>query len=425
MATSELLLLIALLLHEPLASVASPGFRVGLTHVDSARPFAFTERFHRAVRRSWHRREVLDAKMSSSRSGIAASVEWGDGEYLIDLAIGTPMLPITAVLDTGSDLTWTQCGPCFECLPQPSPYYDPSDSSTFAVLPCPCPSCTGIPTRCTLRRCHYNVTYEDGTISLGFLATEALTFGRNTSVAGFTFGCSTRNTGSLSNSTGIVGMGRGPLSLPSQLHPSKFSYCLTPFNSSATGHLFLGSMADLGGGFVHSTPIVLSPNNYSSSSFYYLSLQGISVGHTLLPIPNTTFQLKADGSGGLIVDSGSSVTSLEEAGYDILRKELISLVHLPVANQTSTGLDLCFSLPPGSSSPPAMPDMIFHFDGADMTIPPSNYMYSDFEQGLFCLVITRTTGTSVLGNYQQQNLHVLFDLDSDVLSFVPAMCDGL
>ncbi|RZR90215.1 hypothetical protein BHM03_00018062 [Ensete ventricosum] len=220
-------------------------------------------------------------------------------------------------------------------------------------------------------------------------------------------------------------MGRGPLSLPSQLHPSKFSYCLAPFNSSTISHLFLGSIADLGSCFVHSTPIVLSSNNYPFSSFYYLSLQGISVGDTLLPIPNETFQIKADGSGGLIVDTGTVPTYLEEAGYDILRKELISRVDLPVANQTYIGLDLCFSLPPGSSSPPAMPDMIFHFDGADMTIPPQNYMSYGFEEGLFCFMITGMTGLSVLGNYQQQNLHVLFDLDADVLSFVPAMCDGL
>ncbi|RWV83919.1 hypothetical protein GW17_00054412 [Ensete ventricosum] len=376
MATRVLLFLLALLLHDPLASVAVRGFPVRLR--DSRRLLSFAERFLHRLWRSQHRKQVLEAMLNS---GIAASVEWGAGEYLIDLAIGTAMLPITAVLSTGSDLIWTQCGQCHD--------------------------------------------YEGGTNSLGILANETLTFGGKTPFAGITFGCGTENTGSLSNSTGIVGMGRGPLSLPSQLHPSKFSYCFTPFNSSTISHLFLGSIADLGSCFVHSTPIVLSSNNYPFSSFYYLSLQGISVGDTLLPIPNETFQIKADGSGGLIVDTGTVPTYLEEAGYDILRKELISRVDLPVANQTYIGLDLCFSLPPGSSSPPAMPDMIFHFDGADMTIPPQNYMSYGFEEGLFCFMITGMTGLSVLGNYQQQNLHVLFDLDADVLSFVPAMCDGL
>jgi len=32
---------------------------------------------------------------------------------------------------------------------------------------------------------------------------------------------------------------------------------------------------------------------------------------------------------------------------------------------------------------------------------------------------------TIIGNYQQQNLHVLYDLVGNMLSFVPAQCNRL
>ena len=86
------------------------GFRADLVHVDSLMsPFSpgnisLTERLQRAIYRSKQR-----VKMD-----FGVSVKTGIREFLMNLAIGTPALSYSPILDTGSDLTWTQCFPCIE-----------------------------------------------------------------------------------------------------------------------------------------------------------------------------------------------------------------------------------------------------------------------------------------------------------------------
>ena len=134
----------------------------------------------------------------------------------------------------------------------------------------------------------------------------------------------------------------------------------------------------------------------------------------------------ADGSGGLIIDSGTTITSLANAAYQQVRAAVKSLVTLPaIDGSDSTGLDLCFALPSPTSAPPAMPSMTLHFDGADMVLPAESYMISG--SGVWCLAMrSQMDGAmSTLGNYQQQNMHILYDVRKETLSFAPAKCSTL
>ena len=67
-------------------------------------------------------------------------------------------------------------------------------------------------------------------------------------------------------------------------------------------------------------------------------------------------------------------------------------------------------------------------EGATLELPRENYMF-EFEDaggGSFtCLVINTWDDLTIIGNYQQQNLHVLYDLVGNMLSFVPAQCNRL
>ena len=82
---------------------------------------------------------------------------------------------------------------------------------------------------------------------------------------------------------------------------------------------------------------------------------------------------------------------------------------------------------PSSTSvpPPAMPSMTLYFDGADMVLPAESYMIA--ESGLWCLAMQNQTYgvTNILGVYQQQNMHILFDVRKKRLSFAPAKCSTL
>jgi hypothetical protein len=52
----------------------------------------------------------------------------------------------------------------------------------------------------------------------------------------------------------------------------------------------------------------------------------------------------------------------------------------------------------------------------------------DSDSSLWCLAMQNQTDTgvvSILGNYQQQNMHILYDVGKETLSFAPAKCSTL
>lgn len=186
----------------------------------------------------------------------------------------------------------------------------------------------------------------------------------------------------------------------------------------------IGSLASLGGAAAQSTPLLQNPDP-NKKSFYYLSLQGISVGSTLLPVPSSVFALNSDGSGGTIIDSGTTYTGLQHQAHEALKQEFQSQVGLPVADGSRTPFDLCFSYPSDAPPQASIPELVFHFDGADMELPLRNYMIGYVDLGLLCLAMLETDGISILGGFQQQNMHVLYDLSGNALSFAAAQCDQL
>ncbi|CAN6183625.1 unnamed protein product [Urochloa humidicola] len=408
------------------------GVRVELTRIH-AHPGITATRFVRdALRRDMHRHTTRRLAAAASNATVSAPTRKNSpagGEYLMTLAIGTPPLRYPAIADTGSDLIWTQCAPCSaQCFKQPSPLYNPASSTTFRVSTCGGSSSAS--TACP----PYNYTYGTGWTA-GILGSETFTFGgsspaNHTRVSGVTFGCSNASSDDFKGSSGLVGLGRGAVSLVSQLGAGRFSYCLTPFqDSSSKSKLLIGPSASLegGAGVVGSTPFVANPATAPMNTYYYLNLKGISLGATALSIPAGAFSLKANGSGGLIIDSGTTFTSLADAAYQRIRAAVVSLVTLPTSadGSAATGFDLCFSLPSLKSAPPAMPSMTLHFDGADMVLPSDNYMMHD--SGVWCLAMQNQTDgeISILGNYQQQNMHILYDVGRETLSFAPTKCSTL
>ncbi|KAG6532720.1 aspartic proteinase nepenthesin-1-like [Zingiber officinale] len=351
----------------------------------------------------------------------------GGGSFLMELAIGTPTLSYSAIMDTGSDLIWTQCQPCLRCFSQLTPLYDPSRSSTYATLPCNASQCLSLPSftrTCAppASDCSYDYTYGDNSSTDGVLGTETFTFG-SVAVSEVAFGCSNNNNGSFDNSSGsgIVGMGRGNLSLVSQLGDGRFSYCLTSYGDNKTSPLLLGAMATLSEQ-AQSTPFVANPPSFPS--YYYLSLLGITVGDTELPIPNTTFSMTSNGTGGVIIDSGTTLTLLVDAAYEELKGAFESQMNLTAADGSALGLDICFTY--GGEEKVQGPRLVFHFEGADMNIPPENYIQADSSLSLQCVMVVRSNSTlSIFGNIMQQNMHVLYDLAGGMLSFEAEQCDQL
>ncbi|KAJ1700827.1 hypothetical protein LUZ63_000606 [Rhynchospora breviuscula] len=401
------------------------GARVELKYVDSTTDFSKSELIRRATHRSLQRVSKLVTLVPSNN--FSAACHASTASYVMDISIGTPPVLMSAILDTGSDLIWTQCNPCTACFAQPNPIFTPANSTTFSKIPCSASLCKSLAKSTCNSECDYEYSYGDGSSTKGFMGYETFSFGADNSVkfSGIGFGCGTNNIGATDNSSGIVGMGRGALSLVSQLNVSKFSYCFNSIHNKGSSILLLGSWANMTSNTSKSTPFMPNPHGSPMSSFYYLSLEGITVGETLLPIPPSVFQLTAEGSSGLIIDSGTTVTALEERAFIMVTRAFMSRIKLPQASGASLGLSLCFTLPDSGMKSVDIPKLIFHFDGADLDMPLENYIVEDTTNKLLCLGMVSTRGISILGNMQQQNMNILYDMEKGLLSFEPAVCSKL
>ena len=415
------------------------GLHMKLTHVDAKGNYTAEELVRRAVAAGMQRLACLDAAMAGGGGGggVGAPVRWATLQYVAEYLIGDPPQRAEALIDTGSDLVWTQCSTCLRkvCARQALPYYNSSASSTFAPVPCAARICAAnddIIHFCDLAAgCSVIAGYGAGVVA-GTLGTEAFAFQSGT--AELAFGCVTFTRivqGALHGASGLIGLGRGRLSLVSQTGATKFSYCLTPYfhNNGATGHLFVGASASLGGhGDVMTTQFVKGPKG---SPFYYLPLIGLTVGETRLPIPATVFDLRevAPGlfSGGVIIDSGSPFTSLVHDAYDALASELAARLNgsLVAPPPDADAGALCVARRDVGREVQAGE---FHFrGGADMAVPAESY-WAPVDKAAACMAIASAgpyRRQSVIGNYQQQNMRVLYDLANGDFSFQPADCSAL
>jgi hypothetical protein len=210
------------------------------------------------------------------------------------------------------DLNWVQCLPCEACYTTASAKFDPSKSGTYKTVGCASALCNDLPFKSCTTSCQYDYLYGDGSSTSGALSSDTVTIGTG-AVPNVAFGCGHSNLGSFAGAGGLVGLGQGPLSLISQLGgvtAKKFSYCLVPLGSAQTSPLFIGDSAIAAG--VAYTPLL---SNKINPTFYYAGVTGITVAGKKVNYPAGTFDIDASGQGGLILDSGTTLTYLETAAF--------------------------------------------------------------------------------------------------------------
>uniref|UniRef100_A0A803NV94 Peptidase A1 domain-containing protein n=1 Tax=Cannabis sativa TaxID=3483 RepID=A0A803NV94_CANSA len=364
---------------------------------------------------------------SGSGSGFSSSIisglTQGSGEYFTRLGVGTPPRYLYMVLDTGSDVVWLQCSPCKKCYTQADPIFDPVKSTTYGRIACGSPLCRKLDSPgCNQRKsCLYQVSYGDGSFTTGEFSTETLTF-RRTRVARVALGCGHDDEGLFVGAAGLLGLGRGRLSFPSQTgyrFNRKFSYCLVDRSASSkqSSSIVFGEAAV--SRTARFTPLLSNPK---LDTFYYLELLGISVGGTRVRgISASLFQLDGAGNGGVIIDSGTSVTRLTRPAYIALRDAFRSgAPNLKRAPEFSL-FDTCFDL--SGKSEVKVPTVVLHFRGADVSLPAANYLIPVDSSGTFCFAFAGTMGgLSIIGNIQQQGFRVVYDLAGSRVGFSPRGC---
>ncbi|CAL4940890.1 unnamed protein product [Urochloa decumbens] len=390
-----------------------------LTHVDAKGSYTVEERVRRAVAAS---RQRL-ASVRGGGGGVSAPVHWATQQYIAEYTVGSPPQRAEALIDTGSDLIWTQSTACLRKVRarQDLPYFNASASGSFAPVPCQDRACAANYVHlCALDGgCTLVASYGAGAV-IGFLGTDAFAFASGSGTVALAFGCVSFTQvfpGALHGASGLIGLGRGRLSLVSQTGADRFSYCLTRYfhKDAAPSHL------------VSSMAFVENPKDFPYSTFYYLPLVGISVGDTRLPINSSVFDLqqiqKGFWTGGVLIDSGSPFTALADGAYLPLHDEVSRQLNGSlVAPPEDSGFDLCVRR---DDVDRVVPPLVFHFSGgADMALPPENY-WAPADKATACMAILDGYDQSIIGNFQQQNMHLLFDVAGGRFSFQKADCSTL
>ncbi|KAI0530822.1 hypothetical protein KFK09_000370 [Dendrobium nobile] len=328
----------------------------------------------------------------------------GTSNYIVNIGLGTPTKSFSVMFDTGSDLTWTQCVPCVNCYTQKNPFYDPTQSSTFTDISCNSNYCTqlnrfGCSSTST---CLYEEEYEDHSSTNGSFIQDTLTFSSDT-IYNFHFGCGHNNTGYFGQADGLLGLGRGAVSIISQtaqLYDNVFSYCL-PSGSNKIGYLELGSTVP----GVKYTPMLTNPSMPSS---YFVKLIAISIGGRRLSFSPIETML----------DSGASITYLPPKTYyalrSIFRKEMIKYPTAP----PMLNLDTCYDLT-GQPEVDA-PEIVFIYEGEVTTYLDGSGILYMTKLSQACLAFAKTNDevmVAIIGNMHQRTFNIVYDVGNLRIGF--------
>ncbi|XP_004147205.1 probable aspartyl protease At4g16563 [Cucumis sativus] len=399
------------------------------------------------------------------------------GDYTLSFNLGSESHKISLYMDTGSDLVWFPCSPfeCILCEGKPkiqSPLPKIANNKSVSCSAAACSAAHGgslsASHLCAISRCPlesieisecssfscppFYYAYGDGSL-VARLYRDSLSLPTPApsppiNVRNFTFGCAHTTLG---EPVGVAGFGRGVLSMPSQLATfspqlgNRFSYCLVS-HSFAADRVRRPSPLILGRYYTGETEFIYTSllENPKHPYFYSVGLAGISVGNIRIPAPEFLTKVDEGGSGGVVVDSGTTFTMLPAGLYESVVAEFENRTG-KVANRArrieeNTGLSPCYYY----ENSVGVPRVVLHFVGekSNVVLPRKNYFYEFLDGGdgvvgrkrkVGCLMLMNGGDEAelaggpgaTLGNYQQQGFEVVYDLEKNRVGFARRQCSTL
>lgn len=415
-----------------------------------------TELIKASAARSLHRNTNKNTKKKKREESLALS---GGSDYTMRLQLGKGKEAAAWVyMDTGSDLVWFPCRPftCILCEGEAAPLAPPLDASSLgaAAVSCASPLCAaahsvgasdlcaaaGCPldaietSDCSLPCPLFYYAYADGSL-VGRLHTHAVSVSPTLRLPALTFACAHS---ALAEPVGVAGFGRGPLSMTAQLAPhigAAFSYCLVShsFNSSRSrsrsSPLILGRQHQRLQGFAYTAML----ENPKRPYLYSVGLLGVTVGNATVEAPPFLRRVDAAGRGGMVVDSGTTFTMLPAAMHDAVVAEFERQLRPAWAwerareVERNTGLMPCYAHRMRRAEVPRVA-LRFAGEAEAVVLPRRNYWYEMRSAKVGCLTVMNggaEQDAATLGNYQQQGLEVLYDLENRRIGFANRKCDQL
>uniref|UniRef100_A0A1J3JJJ9 Aspartic proteinase Asp1 n=1 Tax=Noccaea caerulescens TaxID=107243 RepID=A0A1J3JJJ9_NOCCA len=358
------------------------------------------------------------------------------GYYYVLLNIGNPPKLFDLDIDTGSDLTWVQCdAPCNGCTKPRANQYKPNHNT----LPCSHLLCSGLdlpqsrPCVDPEDQCDYEIGYSDHASSVGALVTDEFPLrlaNGSTMHPHLTFGCGydQQNPGPHPPppTAGILGLGRGKVSISSQLSSLKVAKNVIVHCLSHDGKGFLS----IGDELVPSSGVTWTSLALNSPSKNYIT------GPAELLFNDKTTGVKGM---NVVFDSGSSYTYFNAEAYqailNLIRKDLNGKSLKETKDDTS--LPVCWK---GKKTLKSLDNVKTDFNtitlrfgnqknGQLFQVPPESYLIIT-EKGNVCLGILNGTEVglenyNIIGDIFFQGLMVIYDNEKQRIGWTSSDCDKL
>lgn len=374
-------------------------------------------------------------------------------QYVTMINQRTPLVPINLVLHLGGQFLWVDCDNNYV-------------SSTYRPVRCRSAQCSlagssgcgdcfnGPRPGCNNNTCGVNPdnpftrTATSGELAedvVSVQSTDGANPGRVATVPRFLFSCAPTFllSGLARDTTGIVGLGRARIGVPSLFAAAfsfrrKFAICL----SSSNGVIFFGDgpYRLLGGlpnfnaaASLIYTPLFINPVSTASafsqgepSTEYFIRINAVRINNNAVPINNTLLTIDSEGNGGTKISTVNPYTLLETSIYRAFTAAYIREAASRNISRVAgvAPFDVCFSSENVGSTRvgPAVPyiDLVLQGQNAVWTITGSNSMVF-VNDNVLCLgfldggVNPRTS--VVIGGYQLQDNLLQFDLAANRLGF--------
>ncbi|EMS64773.1 Aspartic proteinase-like protein 2 [Triticum urartu] len=315
----------------------------------------------------------------------------GRAQGVLHMYIGTPPQEFALIVDSGSTVTYVPCASCEQCGNHQDPRFQPDLSSTYSPVKCnvDC-NCDSDKSQCTYER-----QYAEMSSSSGVLGEDIVSFGTESELKPqrAVFGCENSETGDLfsQHADGIMGLGRGQLSIMDQLVDKgvisdSFSMCY--------GGMDIGGGAMVLGAMPAPRDMVYTHSNAVRSPYYNIELKEIHVAGKPLRVDPRIF----DGKHGTVLDSGTTYAYLPEQAFVAFKDAVTSKVHplKKIRGPDPNYKDICFAGAGRNVSQlsevfPKV-DMVFG-NGQKLSLSPENYLFRLTQCSLSGIVVRNTLVT--------------------------------
>ena len=279
------------------------------------------------------------------------------GYYFVDVAVGSPPQRLSAIVDTGSEGFTVTCTACQDCgTVHMDPFFNPDISSSFERLE-QCPAA-----RLRNPSCTFEKKYLEGSSLRGRFFVDIIQISDSAIIKTSQFGCIEAETKLFleQKANGILGLAPSQNAnfLTSPTPIEAFSLCLALEGGELDLHTSIAKPVD-------AIPLRYRDNHYVVEPVE-ISLHG-GTNKSFWSSANSTDPVSSFIGTKALIDSGSTITYLRDALYQILIKYIEDQIMelRPQLTEERSGPSLCWVHASGLAIAPYLPVVEFYFARED------------------------------------------------------------